>query len=30
MKLVVKLSKSSLRTHTICVPFQIDDFVAEL
>jgi len=30
VKLVVKLSKSSLRTHTICVPFQIDDFVAEL
>ncbi len=30
VKLVVKLSKNNLRTHTICVPFQIDDFVAEL
>ncbi|OWQ93093.1 hypothetical protein CDN99_00890 [Roseateles aquatilis] len=30
VKLVLQFSKSSLKTHIICVPFQIDDLVGEL
>ncbi|UXH76871.1 hypothetical protein [Roseateles amylovorans] len=28
--LVMSLSSSKLKTHTVCVPYQIDDFVADL